>query len=87
MDLNEALEYVSVHDPFELERAWVAGSTATVPKDTCPHPPGWWGVSSDSAGGIIAYFATEAEACWYRLALVNRLLNVGGRTPEKEAMR
>jgi hypothetical protein len=33
----------------------------------------WFGVSNHE--GIIAYFGTEEEALFYRLALINRILN------------
>lgn len=35
---------------------------------------GWWMVS-DERRGVFAYFATETEACAYRLFLVNAILN------------
>ena len=34
-----------------------------------------WFMVSDERRGVVAYFATETEACFYRLALVNARLN------------
>ena len=61
MDISEALEAVSVHPADEIPD-W-KGS------------PDWFAVSTDDAGGVIAYFVSEADAFAFRLAIVNRLLN------------
>lgn len=60
MTLEEALARFDVHPPGSL------------PYDAIP---GWWGVSDAEAGGIVAYFGEEIDACRYRLAEVNRALN------------
>lgn len=44
---------------------------------------GWYMVS-DERRSVIAYFATETEACFYRLALINARLNDIKRTCEDE---
>ena len=65
-DIQDALEAVSVHSADEL----IA--------DTSPDAQsivGWWGVSTDTSGGVIAYFATYEQALAYRLLLVNALCN------------
>jgi hypothetical protein len=61
MTLQEALDFVSVHHADEIPD-W-KGS------------PEWFGVSTDSDGGIIAYFAKETDAFAFRMAIINRLLN------------
>jgi len=38
-------------------------------------PEGWYGVSVDDEGGIIAYFRDEVDAYRYRLDYINRKLN------------
>ncbi len=40
--------------------------------DRCP-PIGWYFVSNDD--GAIAYFASESDACRFRLSEINRKLN------------
>ena len=59
--LDEALEYVAVHEPGMWENA--------------EGPKGWYGVSTEDAGGIIAYFGDETMAFNFRLHLINALLN------------
>lgn len=44
---------------------------------------GWYMVS-DEHRSVIAYFAFETEACFYRLALINARLNDIKRTCEDE---
>lgn len=63
LTLDEALEFVSVHPPGQ----WWNENSATLGH--------WYAVSSDEAGGIIAYFGEESEAFRFRLAHINRLLN------------
>lgn len=65
MTLDEALDYVSVH--WDWQTAREAGNTTW--------PTGWFAVSRDDRGGIIAYFEHEDDACRFRLAEVNRLVN------------
>lgn len=60
--LEDLLEMVSVHVPFQWEND--------------DGPKGWYAVSVDEAG-IIAYFATEKAAYQYRLSLINERLNAG----------
>ncbi len=36
-------------------------------------PTGWYAVANDK--GIIAYFGKQADACRFRLAEINRILN------------
>ena len=59
IDLDGLLEEISVHDPDFWEND-------TGPKD-------WWAVSNNK--GIIAYFAKEVDAFFFRLALINAILN------------
>jgi len=61
LSLDELLEAWSVHAPG----MW----------DNDQGPEGWYAVSSDEAGGIVAYFADETSALRYRLAEINRTLN------------
>ena len=67
---DDALEAVSVHGVDEN-----ADNTVT----------GWFGVSTDASGGIIAYFSTERAAYAYRMLLVNELCNPGGFAGDGEA--
>lgn len=59
--LEEALEQVSVHGPSQWENE--------------DGPEGWYAVSTEYAGGIVAYFRDEGAAYRYRLDLVNIMLN------------
>lgn len=34
----------------------------------------WWAVATDD--GIIAYFGSESDALWFRLAYINNILNI-----------
>lgn len=63
MNLRDLLEQVSVHDPMQWENS--------------EGPKGWYGVSDDDSGGIVAYFSTEKAAFQYRLSLINQRLNAG----------
>jgi hypothetical protein len=67
-DINDALEDVAVHDPDELQAAWSG-------ENPCPHPVGYYGVSTGDAGGVVAYFNSETEACSYRLKIIDRWMN------------
>lgn len=58
--LDHALECWAVHAPGMWEND--------------EGPEGWWAVSNEE--GIVAYFPTESEAFWYRLARINRDLNL-----------
>jgi len=64
LSLDDMLEDVQVSDDWECARE--AGNQFW--------PNGWWAVST-SGGGIVAYFEKEADAYWYRLALINMMLN------------
>lgn len=66
--LDEALEYVAVHECDEMIEACKAGGIEA------SHPPGWYGVSTDDES-VIAYFSTPRAAFEYRLFLVNQILN------------
>lgn len=59
--LDEMLEDVTVHAPGFWEND--------------DGPEGWFAVSTEEAGGIVAYFATEGDAFHFRLALINATLN------------
>lgn len=67
-DIDDALEDVEVHDPAELQDGWPGPGP-------CPHPKGYWGVSTGDAGGVIAYFQDEHEAFSYRLKIIDRWFN------------
>ncbi len=58
--LNQSLDTWSVMSPGMWEN------------DTGPE--GWYAVCNDD-DGIVAYFATEIDACRYRLFMINRDLN------------
>lgn len=60
-DLDQLLEDISVHAPG----TWENGRG---PKD-------WFAVSTEDAGGIIAYFQEGSHAYAFRLALINAMLN------------
>ncbi len=62
IDLESALDHVSVHAPCQWDNA------------ARPHLSGWWAVATDDHG-IVAYFDNEREALRYRLDLINRWLN------------
>ncbi len=60
----------------EFENALEAVTVEDVAMLPGPHKlDGWFAVHTDKAGGIVAYFANEDDACRFRLAEVNRLLN------------
>lgn len=59
--LDDLLEEISVHAPGMWEND--------------EGPKNWYGVSTEEAGGIIAYFAEESDALRFRLAEINRRLN------------
>ena len=61
MNIDEWLEAVSVHDPGSWENE--------------DGPAGWYAVSVDHEGGIVAYFRDEADAFRWRLDYINRQLN------------
>lgn len=61
MDLDQLLTDISVHSPGQWEND-------QGPKD-------WWAISTEGAGGIVAYCADEALAYYIRLALINAKLN------------
>ena len=62
-DLDELLDVWAVHGPGMWEN-----ELSSLLKD-------WFAVSSDDAGGIVAYFAEEEDAYRYRLDQINRELN------------
>jgi hypothetical protein len=64
LDLETALEIVSVHD--DREAAVAAGNTYW--------PVGWFAVSIDTRG-VVAYFEREEDAYRFRLDTINRLCN------------
>lgn len=61
LSLDDLLDEISVHPPglWENDQG---------PKD-------WYAVSTDEAGGIVAYFQYEVDACRWRLDYINRKLN------------
>jgi hypothetical protein len=61
--LDELLDVWAVHNPGMWEN-----ELSSLLKD-------WFAVSSDDAGGIVAYFAEEKDAYRYRLDQINRELN------------
>lgn len=61
--LDELLDVWAVHDPGMWEN-----ELSSLLKD-------WFAVSSDDAGGIVAYFAEKKDAYRYRLDQINRELN------------
>lgn len=67
--LDEALEAWTVHDPTAEPAFDSSGNINNIHE-------AWFGVSSDDAGGIYAYFANEVDAYRFRLAEVNRAVNV-----------
>lgn len=69
LHLDDALDAVGVHECDDMNDACEASGIGRI------HPNGWWGVSTDAAGGVVAYFATERRAFEYRLFLVNQLVN------------
>lgn len=62
MDLDTLLEDWTVHEPGD----W----------DNTEGPPGWYAVSNPT--GIVAYFAHQGDAYYYRMAKINLLLNITG---------
>jgi hypothetical protein len=61
--LIDLLDVWAVHDPGMWEN------------ELSPLLKDWFAVSSDDAGGIVAYFAEEKDAYRYRLDQINRELN------------
>jgi hypothetical protein len=63
---------MSKPDPREIVESW----TVHFPGgwENNDGPQGWWAVSSDDAGGIVAYFQDEIAAERFRLSEVNRAL-------------
>lgn len=59
IDIDDLLQSWSVLDPAMWEND--------------EGPKGWWAVCNDD--GIVAYFATEADAYRWRLDMINRELN------------
>lgn len=60
-DLDQLLEDISVHEPGMWENN--------------KGPKGWFAVSREDEGGIIAYFQHGSHAYAYRLFLANAALN------------
>lgn len=60
-DLDQLLEDTSVHAPGQWENT--------------EGPLNWWAVSTERAGGIVAYFQKEEHAFGFRLWLINGILN------------
>lgn len=61
LSLHEALDDVSLHDASEISNA--------------AHLAGWHAVSTAHSGGVIAYFADEGMAAFFRLMLVAHICN------------
>jgi hypothetical protein len=61
-DISQALDNVAVHGPgcWENDASHALGD--------------WWAVSTADLG-IVAYFMDEADACSYRLRLIDRWFN------------
>jgi len=79
-DLDDALDRVSVVECDEMNIALSVIHDGLYPDDAGgaehPHPTGWYGVCDDE--GVIGYFPTERSACWFRLAVINTRINLGG---------
>lgn len=60
-NLTELLEDISVHDPGMWENE--------------DGPVDWYAVSTEEAGGVVAYFVHQVDAYRFRLDLINRKLN------------
>lgn len=75
LSLAEALEMVDVQplDAYHLEMNGVSSLMSTHLLNGMFK--GWFTVSTDERGGVIAYFGEEEDALRFRLAEVNRLLN------------
>lgn len=67
LSLDQWLDAVSVHGIDDYHNEVNGGQLGGV--------LGWYGVSTDDAGGIIAYFNNENDAFHYRLDYINRKLN------------
>lgn len=61
MTLDDWLDAVSVHAPAMWENEL--------------GPVGWYAVSVDDEGGIVAYFRDSTDAYRFRLDYINRRLN------------
>jgi len=62
VNIDDALDEVQIHEIVEED------------EHTAVNLVGWYGVSTPDEG-IIAYFFDEADACSFRLRIIDRWLN------------